>query len=72
MASVLFHERPHPGRLRRRALCRRSLLLVDGDPVADITVLQKQERILAVMKDGAFHREPERVSGRARWSLPAA
>ena len=48
------------------------LLLVEGDPVSDITVLQKKERILAVMKDGAFHREPEMTSGRARWSLPAA
>lgn len=37
------------------------LLLIDGDPLADITVLQKSERILAVMKDGEFHKAP-RVS----------
>ncbi len=49
------------------------LLLVDGDPVADITVLQRRERLLAVMKDGEFHRAPEQVTGaRARWSLNAA
>ena len=48
------------------------LLLVDGDPVSNIAVLQEKKRILAVMKDGAFHREPEMRSGRARWSLPAA
>jgi imidazolonepropionase-like amidohydrolase len=34
------------------------LLLVDGDPVANIRILQDQDRILAVMKDGEFHREP--------------
>jgi hypothetical protein len=28
------------------------LLLIDGDPLADITVLQDKARILAVMKDG--------------------
>jgi imidazolonepropionase-like amidohydrolase len=35
------------------------LLLIDGDPLADITVLQDKSRILAVMKDGEFHRAPE-------------
>jgi len=34
------------------------LLLVDGDPLANLAVLQDRARILAVMKDGAFHREP--------------
>jgi imidazolonepropionase-like amidohydrolase len=34
------------------------ILLVDGDPLADITVLQDKKRILAVMKDGQFHRAP--------------
>ena len=45
------------------------ILLVDGDPLADITVLQKKDRILAVMKDGVFHREPEvRASRTTRWA----
>ena len=35
------------------------LLLVDGDPVADIALLQDRERFLAVMKDGAFHTAPD-------------
>ncbi|MEO1191434.1 MAG: amidohydrolase family protein [Pseudomonadota bacterium] len=35
------------------------LLLIDGDPLANIRILQDQSRILAVMKDGAFHRSPE-------------
>jgi imidazolonepropionase-like amidohydrolase len=38
------------------------LILVDGDPLADITILQNRERILAVMKDGGFHREPTRAA----------
>lgn len=45
------------------------LLLVDGDPLADITVLQDKRRILAVMKDGEFHRAPEIRSARStRWA----
>jgi imidazolonepropionase-like amidohydrolase len=35
------------------------LLLIDGDPLADITILQKADRILAVMKDGQFHKTPQ-------------
>lgn len=38
--------------------CLADILLIDGDPLVDITVLQKKERILAVMKDGEFHRAP--------------
>lgn len=34
------------------------LILVDGDPLADITILQDRNKITAVMKDGRFHREP--------------
>src|SRR5262249_33687521 len=34
------------------------LLLIDGDPVANIAVLQDQSRLLAVMKDGQFHKAP--------------
>jgi len=34
------------------------LLLVDGDPTQDVTVLQDKDRIPAVMKDGVFHRAP--------------
>ena len=47
------------------------LLLVDGDPLADITVLQDKGRILAVMKDGEFHRAPPLRAARAgttRWA----
>ncbi|MGN6357291.1 MAG: amidohydrolase family protein [Novosphingobium sp.] len=34
------------------------LILVDGDPLADVTILQDKSRIHAVMKDGEFHRAP--------------
>jgi imidazolonepropionase-like amidohydrolase len=33
------------------------LILVDGDPLADITILQDQERLNYIMKDGRFHKE---------------
>ena len=34
------------------------LLLVDGDPVADIACLQDRDRLAAIMKDGLFHKPP--------------
>ena len=34
------------------------LLLVDGDPVADIRILQDRRRLVAIMKDGVFHKAP--------------
>ena len=36
------------------------LLLVDGDPLADVDILQDRDRLLAIMKDGVFHKEPLR------------
>jgi imidazolonepropionase-like amidohydrolase len=34
------------------------MILVDGDPLADITVLQDASRIQAIMKGGQFHKTP--------------
>jgi imidazolonepropionase-like amidohydrolase len=34
------------------------LLLVDGDPTEDVTVLQDRQRLRAIMKDGRFHKDP--------------
>ena len=49
--------------------CLADILLVDGDPLQDITVLQDQKRILSVMKDGVFHRAPPVRNDRAaRWA----
>jgi imidazolonepropionase-like amidohydrolase len=41
----------HPGALA-------DLLLVDGDPLTDITVLQDRTAIRMIMKDGALHKAP--------------
>jgi imidazolonepropionase-like amidohydrolase len=35
------------------------LLLVDGDPVADITVLQDHDKLAGIMKNGQFHKDPQ-------------
>jgi len=34
------------------------LLLVDGDPLADIAILQDRGRLRAIMQDGVFHKAP--------------
>jgi imidazolonepropionase-like amidohydrolase len=34
------------------------LLLVDGDPLADIAMLQDRARLVAIMQDGVFHKPP--------------
>jgi imidazolonepropionase-like amidohydrolase len=50
------------------------LLLVDGDPLADLRILQDKSRLLAVMKDGEFYREPpaRQAGARTRWNAAAA
>ncbi|MBC8119282.1 MAG: amidohydrolase family protein [Burkholderiaceae bacterium] len=35
------------------------LLLVDGDPLADLSILLDKSRLLAIMKDGVFHKAPD-------------
>src|SRR5512134_1316411 len=35
------------------------VLLVDGDPLANISILQHREKLLAIMKDGVFHKMPD-------------
>ena len=42
------------------------LLLVDGDPIADVRILQDKNRILAIMKDGKFHKAPRMNEARRR------
>ncbi len=45
------------------------LLLVDGDPLANISILREPKRILAVMKDGKFAKSPEMEAAREmRWA----
>jgi imidazolonepropionase-like amidohydrolase len=43
------------------------IVMVDGDPLADITLLQDRDNFLMIMKDGAYHKPPQRrraVAGR--------
>ena len=46
------------------------LLLVDGDPLANLAILRDPKRLLAVMKDGAFAKQPDIASQRA-WGRAA-
>ena len=48
------------------------LLLVDGDPLSNISILQDQKKLLAIMKDGQFCKAPEILSARSRWTQTAA
>jgi len=42
------------------------ILLIDGDPLADVRILQDQKRIMAIMKDGKFHKAPKVNEARRR------
>ena len=44
------------------------MLLVDGDPIANVRVLQDKSRLLAIMKDGEFHKTPKMNEQRRRLS----
>ena len=46
------------------------LLLVDGDPLANLSILRDPKRILAVMKDGEFAKHPDIARSRA-WGRAA-
>jgi imidazolonepropionase-like amidohydrolase len=47
------------------------LLLVDGDPLADVSILQRQERLVAIMQNGNFHKV-DRDAVTRRQARPAA
>ena len=38
------------------------MILVDGNPVANVKLLQDANKLLMVMKDGQFHKEPQTAS----------
>ena len=46
------------------------LLLVDGDPLANLSILRDPKRVLAVMKDGVFAKSPE-IASQRRWEHAA-
>ena len=47
------------------------LILVDGDPLADITVLQDHAAIQVIMKDGKFHKEDAPIDESSGLDAPA-
>ena len=42
------------------------MILVDGDPIANVRILQEHDRLLAIMKDGKFHKRPQLQEQRRR------
>ena len=44
------------------------MILVDGDPLTDVRILQDHNRIVAIMKDGKFHKAPGNLSSGMRMS----
>jgi len=42
------------------------LLLVDGNPLTDVGMLKDKNRLIAIMKDGAFHKQPRQAAKGAR------
>ena len=35
------------------------ILLVDGNPLANVSILQDASKLMAIMKDGEFHKNPQ-------------
>ena len=48
------------------ALGHVDLLRLDGDPIANVRILQEKDRLLAIMKDGKFHKKPQMQEARRR------
>jgi imidazolonepropionase-like amidohydrolase len=63
--------RPHELGLVKEGYCA-DLLLVDGDPLANLSILRDPKRVLAVMKDGAFAKAPPIASQRGYAPLERA
>jgi imidazolonepropionase-like amidohydrolase len=47
------------------------LLLVDGDPLANLSILRDRTRLLAIVKDGRFHKAPEVAARTVAQAMPA-
>jgi imidazolonepropionase-like amidohydrolase len=48
------------------------LLLVDGDPLGDVSLLQRPERLVAIMQNGSFHKLDRDAIARRRRATAAA
>jgi imidazolonepropionase-like amidohydrolase len=42
------------------------MILVDGNPLANVKILQDADKLLAIMKDGQFHKRPQIAAGGQR------
>jgi len=56
------------GQVRKGFLA--DLLLVDGDPLAQLGILQDRNRLLAIMKDGVFHKASINITQCPRPATP--
>ena len=56
--AFAFGGTPELGQVKEGFLA--DLLLVDGDPLADITIMQDKDNFLMIMKDGEYHKAPRR------------
>ena len=61
---------PEMGEVREGYLA--DLVMIDGDPVEDLTLFQDKDNILMIMKDGAYHKPPGARRRAARRRVPAA
>jgi len=50
------------------------ILLVNGDPTQDVSILQDRDNLLAIIKDGSFHKAPDAdaLAARRQFAAPAA
>ena len=50
------------------------LLLVNDDPTQDVSILQDRDNLIAIMKDGSFHKAPDAdvLAARRQIAAPAA
>ena len=53
-----FGGTPEIGQIKEGYLA--DLLMIDGDPLADITIMQDKDNFLMIMKDGEYHKAPPR------------
>jgi imidazolonepropionase-like amidohydrolase len=56
LGGELMGQPDELGRIRAGFLA--DLLLVNGDPTRDVSIMQDKRSLRAIMKDGAFHKDP--------------
>ncbi len=63
---------PNIGQVKEGYLA--DLLLVDGDPTKDVSIMQDRDNLLMIMKDGQYHKAPDAdsLARRRQVAAPAA